>query len=175
MNITLSQYTSVSLRVVHRPVRSVNVDKRMKPFLYVHACSKRERTTHDHPYIATVHLVEYLQFLLGCHIRPHDNDLVGRDTRFHEFLLDVLIKVEPGLLVLIVIGEKGYRSLILVAILQRPQCLPYGLVRLAVWVISGILGHQAHIDSGSLGYAIHGKRYMAVGLLLLTAHVVILP
>lgn len=67
MPVPLPQDTTVSLRVVHRPVRSIEVNKSVQPLLDVHSCSEGKCRSEDYTYLTLVYLVEDFKFLLDGH------------------------------------------------------------------------------------------------------------
>lgn len=171
VEIPLSQSTSVTLSVVHRPVGRIHMYQRMKTLLYVHARTQSKGRTHDDAYFAGIHLVEYVKLLLDSHPRLHNHNLLLGYACLHKFLLYILIEVETAPLVLVHIGENSNRALVRLAVFQRTQRLAHSRVSLAVRVVLRIVNHQANVYGRRLRYPVHRQRYMAVLLLLLARHV----
>ena len=67
MQVALAQNASIALRVVHRSVGGIHMDKGVQTLLYVHTCSQREGTAHDDTHFTTVHFVEDFELLLDFH------------------------------------------------------------------------------------------------------------
>ena len=118
MQVALANDTTVSLGIVHRTVRCIQVNECMQPFLYVHTSTKREGTAKDNANFATVHLVEYFLLLLDGHAGTDNNYLVGWHSLRYELLTNIIIQVEAAVLVLIVVSEQGYSAFVLRCLFQ---------------------------------------------------------
>ena len=186
----MSQDAAIALRVVHRSVRCIDVYQCVQSFLNVHTGSQRERAAHDNANITMINLVEDFQLLLHAHAALHYDNLVFGNAGSNQFLPDVLIEVETGVLVLIVVSEDSNSTFVALCLLQALQRLTDGLVGLAVRIVvrriaclilaclvsrhfSTVVEHKSHIDGSCLGNTVHGKRNVTVLLLLLTIHLII--
>ena len=170
VQVALSQYAAIALRVIHRTVWRIKVYKGMQTFLYVYTSTKGRSATENNTHLASVHLVEDFQLLFYLHARLHYDNLACRHTLLDEFLLDILIQVETAALILVVVSKDGYRTLVVVRFFQRTQSLAHSFVGLAPWIILSVYLYQSCINSCSLSNAIHSERYTAVFLLLLATH-----
>ena len=118
MQVALTQDASVALRVVHRPVGGIHMNKGVQTLLDIHTGTKGEGTTHDDTHFTTVHFVEDFKFLLDFHAWFHHDNLIFWNARFYKLLTNILIEIEPCRFVLIIVGKNGNGSVVVLGIFK---------------------------------------------------------
>ena len=91
MQVALSQYTTYTLRQVHRSVRHVHVYQRVQSLLNVHTRSKRTCRAKHYANFALVNLVKRNILCVLRHSASHYEDFLFRHAPLHKFALYLVI------------------------------------------------------------------------------------
>ena len=174
MQVALTQYATVTLRVVHWTVWCINMDEGVQTLLNVHTSTKRKGAAHDNTDFTTVHLIEDFKFLLDAHAGLHHNNLGFGYTCINEFLANVLIKVKACRFVLIVVRKDGNSAVIFLGVFETAKCLTHGFIGLAVRLVCCIFKYKTCINGSGFGNTIHDKRNVTVLFLLLATHLLVI-